>query len=46
MKHEKIFVLIFALALFSAELARGQPAATVTNLPGAVVSSNLFGIFF
>ena len=35
--------------LFVAAVARGQSAATVTiqaNQPGAVVSSNLFGIFF
>jgi alpha-L-arabinofuranosidase len=37
------------LFIFAAAVARGQSAATVNiqvNQPGAVVSSNLFGIFF
>ena len=42
-------VLILALTLLAAAFARAQSAATLTiqaNQPGAVVSSNLFGIFF
>jgi alpha-L-arabinofuranosidase len=49
MKFKNIFDFILLLALFSAAWARAQTAATVTiqaNQPGAVVSSNLFGIFF
>ena len=41
--------ILFCLALLLAAMARGQSAATMTvqvNQPGAVVSSNLFGIFF
>ena len=37
------------MVLFTANFARGQSAASVTiqaNQPGAVISSNLFGIFF
>lgn len=40
---------MIALAVLSAPFARSQSAATVSvqvNQPGAVVSSNLFGIFF
>ena len=40
---------LLAAVLFIAAVVHGQPAATVTiqaNQPGAVVSSNLFGIFF
>jgi alpha-L-arabinofuranosidase len=49
MKLKNIFNSILLLALFSGAWARAQTAATVTiqaNQPGAVVSSNLFGIFF
>ena len=40
---------IIATVLLSAAVARGQSAATVTiqaSQPGAVISTNLFGIFF
>jgi len=40
---------LLVAVLFIAAVVHGQPAATVTiqaNQPGAVVSSNLFGIFF
>jgi len=43
------FRLYFAAVIFAATAAGAQSAATVTiqaNQPGAVVSSNLFGIFF
>ena len=43
------FYFTLALALFEVTLARGQSAATVTiqaSQPGAVISTNLFGIFF
>jgi len=48
-KFNRTLGLIFAAALFSASGARAQAIANVTiqaNQPGAVVSSNLFGIFF
>ena len=41
--------LILAVVLFATTVARGQSAAAITiqaDQPGAVVSSNLFGIFF
>ena len=44
-----ILYFIMSVVLLAAPFARGQSAATVTiqaNQPGAVVSSNLFGIFF
>jgi len=49
MKTGNRLILIFAFVLFAAAIARSQSAATVTiqaNQPGALVSSNLFGIFF
>ena len=42
-------VLFAILLLFTAPLAQGQSTAVITvqaDQPGAVVSSNLFGIFF
>src|ERR1035438_1139143 len=49
MRLKQKWSLIVVLALSAVALARGQSAATVSiqvNQPGAVVSSNLFGIFF
>jgi alpha-L-arabinofuranosidase len=45
----KIVRSILAGVAFAAAIARGQSAATINvqvNQPGAIVSSNLFGIFF
>jgi len=41
-------ILILAVVLFATTVAEGQSAASVTiqaNQPGAVVSSNVFGVF-
>ena len=49
MMSKKNLNFVLAILLSVAPFARGQTSATVTiqaNLPGAVVSSNLFGIFF
>ena len=49
MIHRNNLNSIIATVLLSAAVARGQSAATVTiqaSQPGAVISTNLFGIFF
>lgn len=49
MTNRTNFRIILAAVLITAAVAQGQSAATVTILasqPGAVVSTNLFGIFF
>lgn len=49
LKFKNLFNALFAVASLTAVSAHGQAAATMTvqvNQPGAVVSSNLFGIFF
>ena len=49
MTTRKCREVILVLVLFAAAVARGQTAASVTiqaSLPGAVISTNLFGIFF
>jgi alpha-L-arabinofuranosidase len=49
MKIKNITCLLFAPVVFSVVRGRAQSTATVTiqaNLPGASISSNLFGVFF
>src|ERR1035441_4205363 len=49
MIHRNNLNSIIATVLLSAAVARGQSAVTVTiqaSQPGAVISTNLFGIFF
>ena len=49
MSHRGWLNILFAFSWFVASVAGAQTAATVTiqaGQPGAVVSSNLFGIFF